>query len=240
MISVSTFVEKLRACFGEGVQLPVAFWRSNEPVAQSDKIAGCFFKGFRAVLDGEPLSLSLENCTCGGGRFYLGFTDMPERVPRFVSLTEKYKRTSEDVLEFVKDIDVKRGGFPYVNFVRLDQLALLDEMEGLLFFATPDVLSGLCGWAFFDNNDDGAVSTLFGSGCSTMITNVITENERGGQRCYLGLFDPSVRPQVGVNELGFSIPRSRLMTMLDTMDDCFLNGSPAWEKVRQRIDNPTD
>lgn len=240
MISVSTFVEKLRAYFGDDVQLPVAFWRSNVPVAQSDKIAGCFFKGFGAVRDGEPLSLSLENCTCGGGRFYLGLTDMPERVPLFVSLTEKYKRAPEDVLEFVKDIDVKRGGFRCVNFTRLDKLTSLDEIEGLMFFATPDVLSGLCGWAFFDNNDAGAVSAIFGSGCSTMISNVITENEHGGQRCFLGLFDPSVRPQVGANELGFSIPRSRLLTMLDTIDACFLNGSPAWEKVKQRICNPDD
>lgn len=240
MISVTTFVEKLKAYFGNDVQLPIAFWRSHEAVAQSDKIAGCFFKGFHAVRNGEPLSLSLENCTCGGGRFYLGLADMPERVPRFVSLTEKYKRTPEDVLEFVKDIDVKRGGFPCVNFVRLDKLESLDELEGLIFFATPDVLSGLCGWAFFDNNDDSAVSTLFGSGCSTMFTNVISENKRGGQRCFLGLFDPSVRPQVGVNELGFSIPRSRLMTMLDTIDDCFLNGSPAWQKVKQRINHPTE
>lgn len=240
MISVTTFIEKLKAYFGDDVQLPIAFWRSHEAVAQSDKIAGCFFKGFHAVRDGEPLSLSLENCTCGGGRFYLGLADMPERVPRFVSLTEKYKRTPEDVLEFVKDIDVKRGGFPCVNFVRLDKLESLDELEGLIFFATPDVLSGLCGWAFFDYNDDGAVSTLFGSGCSTMFTNVISENERGGQRCFLGLFDPSVRPQVGANELGFSIPRSRLMTMLDTIDDCFLNGYPAWQKVKQRINHPTE
>ena len=240
MISVTTFIEKLKAYFGDDVQLPIAFWRSHEAVAQSDKIAGCFFKGFHAVRNGEPLSLSLENCTCGGGRFYLGLADMPERVPRFVSLTEKYKRTPEDVLEFVKDIDVKRGGFPCVNFVRLDKLESLDELEGLIFFATPDVLSGLCGWAFFDNNDDSAVTTLVGSVCSTMFTNVISETERGGQRCFLGLFDPSVRPQVGANELGFSIPRSRLMTMLDTIDDCFLNGSPAWQKVKQRINHPTE
>ena len=235
MISVTTFVEKLKAYFGDDVQLPIAFWRSHEAVAQSDKIAGCFFKGFHAVRNGEPLSLSLENCTCGGGRFYLGLADMPERVPRFVSLTEKYKRTPEDVLEFVKDIDVKRGGFPCVNFVRLDKLASLDELEGLIFFATPDVLSGLCGWAFFDNNRRDAVQTIFGSGCSSVISTAINENTRGGQSCFLGLFDPSVRPFVGADELGFSIPASRLESMAASISDCFLNGSFAWGKVKERL-----
>lgn len=235
MLSVPTFVEKLKRYFGDDMQLPIAFWRSNEPLAQTEKIAGCFFKGFAAVRDGEPLSLSLQNCTCGGGRFYLGIADMPDRVPQFVSLTEKYKRSPEDVLKFVEDIEVKRSDLPFVNFERIDKLDTFDNIEGLMFFATPDVLSGLCGWAFFDTNDSGAVRTIFGSGCSTMISNVITENEKKGQSCYLGLFDPSVRPQVGANELGFSIPRSRLATMLATIDDCFLNGSHAWEKVKQRI-----
>ena len=160
---------------------------------------------------------------------------MPARVPQFVSLTEKYKRSPEDVMKFVESIDVKRSDLQFVNFMRIDKLDTLDNIEGLMFFATPDVLSGLCGWAFFDNNDSGAVRTIFGSGCSTMISNVITENEKNGLSCYLGLFDPSVRPQVGANELGFSIPRSRLITMLETIDDCFLNGSHAWEKVQLRI-----
>ncbi len=34
-----------------------------------------------------------ENIGCGGGKFYTGFTEMPERVPTFVSLKEKYKQT---------------------------------------------------------------------------------------------------------------------------------------------------
>ena len=39
----------------------------------------------------HTVSLNADVIGCGGGKFYTGFTDMPERVPTFVSLKEKYK-----------------------------------------------------------------------------------------------------------------------------------------------------
>jgi len=44
-----------------------------------------------------------------------------------------------------------------------------------------------------------------------------------------------VRPWVGPNELSFTIPMSRFKVMLDTMHDCFLFGSHAWERVKTRL-----
>ena len=67
-------------------------------------------------------------------------------------------------------------------------------MEGILFFATPDMLSGLATWAFFDNNADDAVSCIFGSGCSSVVAQAVKENRTGGRRTFIGLLDPSVRP----------------------------------------------
>ena len=104
-----------------------------------------------------------------------------------------------------------------------------------MFYATPDMLSGLCGWAFFDINEPDAVVARFGSGCSTVVSMTIVENARHGHRCFLGLFDPSVRPWVGKDELSFTVPMSRFTAMLDTMRDCFLFGSHAWERVKNRM-----
>jgi hypothetical protein len=63
----------------------------------------------------------------------------------------------------------------------------------------------------------------------------IVENARQGHRCFLGLFDPSVRPWVGKDELSFTVPMSRFRAMLGTMRDCFLFGSHAWERVKNRM-----
>ena len=235
MITPLELTNKLVSAFGEKMALPFGFWRSDIPVTNTEKIYGCFFKALRRLRDGISVSLCEDNITCGGGKFYLGLTEMPERVPGFVSLKERYKRTPEDVCKFIASIDVKRNPYKYVNFQPLDKLETLDHIEGLAFIVTPDVLSGLCGWALFDNNSPDAVRTIFGSGCSTLFSNVISENEIGGMSCFLGLFDPSVRPQVEPDELGFSIPKSRLVSMISTLDECFLADSHAWTFVKTRL-----
>lgn len=234
-MELKDFIGSYREAFGEKAQLPLLFGYSDEPVAPTAKIGGCFFKGLQAAREGSPVSLSAEVIGCGGGKLYTGFSDMPERVPNFVSLVEKYKKTPEMVADYVKGLNMSRNAKPYLNFVRADQADSLDGFEGVMFYATPDMLSGLCGWAFFDSNEPDAVVAQFGSGCSTVVSMTVVENARGGHRCFLGLFDPSVRPWVGKDELSLTIPMSRFTVMLDTMHDCFLFGSHAWERIKERL-----
>ena len=234
-MELKEFVESYREAFGENAQLPLLFGYSDTPVAETAKIGGCFFKGLQAAREGTPISLSVEVIGCGGGKLYTGFTDMPEHVPNFVSITEKYKRTPEMVADYVKRLEMPRATKPYLNFVRIDQAESFEGFEGVMFYATPDMLAGLCGWAYYDTNEEDAVVARFGSGCSTVVSMTVVENARGGYRCFLGLFDPSVRPWVGKDELSFTVPMSRFTAMLDTMRECFLFGSHAWEKVKTRL-----
>lgn len=230
------FIQNYREAFGHKAPLPLLFGYSDQPIAETKKIGGCFFKGLQAAREGVPVSLSADVIGCGGGKLYTGFSDMPERVPGFVSLKEKYKKTPEMVVEYIQGLEMERSEKPYLNFIRIDQAETFECTEGILFYATPDMLSGLCGWAFFDSNMPDAVVSQFGSGCSTVVSMAITENRKGGSRCFLGLFDPSVRPYVGKNELSFTIPYSRFVQMAKTMKDCFLFDSHAWQKVKARLD----
>ena len=207
MINVQDFIHNYRTAFGEKAPLPLLFGYNDQPIATTAKIGGCFFKGLNEARDGEPVSLSADVIGCGGGKLYTGFSDMPERVPKFVSLTEKYKKTPEMVKDYIDSLQMKRAEKTYLNFIRADKAETFDNVEGILFYATPDMLSGLCGWAFFDNNEPDAV-----------------------------VFDPSVRPFVGRDELSFTIPFSRFVTMMDTMKECFLFDSHAWKKVKARIE----
>ncbi len=235
-MDIQAFISHFREAFGQHAQLPLLFGYSDQAVAATQKIGGCFFKGLQAAREGTPVSLSVDVIGCGGGKLYTGFSDMPERVPGFVSLKEKYKKTPEMVVDYVQSLGMKRAEKPYLNFVRIDQAKSFEGTEGLLFYATPDMLSGLCGWAFYDSNNADAVVSLFGSGCSTVVSMTVEENRRQGHRCFLGLFDPSVRPWVGKNELSFTIPLSRFVPMMDCMKDCFLFDSQAWEKVKRRLE----
>lgn len=235
-MDINTFITNYREAFGQHAELPIAFWYSDQMEAPTEKVNGCLFKCLKQVREGKIVSLSNETTTCGGGKFYIGFTDMPERVPGFVSLKEKYKKTPEMVLDFIEGIQVPKAEKTYLHFARIDKITSFDEAEGLLFLATPDILSGLATWTYFDNNSPGAVSTPFGSGCSSVITQTILENRKQGRNTYLGFFDPSVRPYFESNLLSFTIPMSRFREMYHTMRESCLFGTHAWGKIKERIE----
>lgn len=234
-MEVKRFISNYREAFGEAAELPIVFWYSEMPFVNTEKINGCFFKGMETVRKGNPISLSVETVTCGGGKFYSGFTEMPERIPNFVSLKEKYKKTPEMVIDFVENLDVPRAEMNYLNFARIDNIDRFDAIEGIVFFATADILSGLATWTYFDNNAEDAVSAPFGSGCSSIITQVVNENKRGGRRTFIGLFDPSARPYLEANRLSFAIPMSRFREMYHTMRESSLFDTHAWSKIRERM-----
>lgn len=139
------------------------------------------------------------------------------------------------VTEFVHELRVPRATKAYLNFSRIDGVESFDALEGLLFLATPDILSGLTTWAFFDNNAPDAVATIFGSGCSSIITQAVVENRKNGRRTFLGFFDPSARPYVEPEVLSFTIPMVRFKEMYHTMRRCCLFDTHAWEKAKNRI-----
>ena len=139
------------------------------------------------------------------------------------------------VVDFIRQIQVPRAEKTYLHFARLDTLASFDNVEGLLFLATPDILSGLTTWAFFDTNAFDTVATPFGSGCSSVVTFTILENRKGGKRTFLGFFDPSVRPHFEADKLSYTIPMSRFKEMYETMRQSCLFDTHAWGKIKERM-----
>lgn len=234
-MEVKTFIENYTEAFGEKAELPFVFWYSGDPAGVVEKVGGCLFKCMKEVKEGETVSLSAGTIGCGGGKFYTGFTGMPERIPHFVSLKERYKQTPDMVTEFVEKLQVPQASEAYLNSARIDKVDNFENIEAVLFLATPDILSGLTTWAYFDNNSDEAVSAPFGSGCSTVITRAVIENRKNGRRTFIGFFDPSVRPYFDPDILSFIIPMSRFREMYHTMRESCLFDTHAWGKLRERI-----
>jgi hypothetical protein len=231
---IQTFLQKYREAFGNAVPLPVAFGYSHNPVAEVKRIPRCMIGAIRKVCGGEPLTLSADNVLCGGGSLYTAFAPMQDRIPAFVSETEHYKQTPEQVRRYIHNLDIQLAEKPYLNFIRIDKLSSFDDVEGILFFATPDVLSGLCSWAFYDNDADDAVSVRFASGCCSIVTFAVNENRKNGRSCFIGMLDPSARPLVPANELTFVIPVSRFREMMRTMENSALFRK-AYSIVKKRI-----
>lgn len=231
---IQTFLKRYREAFGEAVPYPIAFGYSDIPAVEGKKVPRCMIGAIRRVCEGEPLTLCAENVLCGGGSLYTAFAPMQERIPGFVSETEHYKRTKEQVKAYIDRLDIRLTEKPYLNFIRMDKLADFNSVEGILFFATPDMLSGLCAWAFFDNDADDAVCTRFASGCCSIVTFAVQENRRGGRSCFLGMLDPSARPLVPSNELTFTVPMGRFREMVQTMEHSALF-QKACSIVRKRM-----
>lgn len=237
-MTITEFIERYKEAFGDAAPMPIAFGYSNKPVSEVKKIPKCIIGSICKVRDGEPLTLSEENVICGGGGLYTAFKEMPDRVPMFVSEVEHYKQSKELVYDYITNLNIKRSEKSYLNFVRIDFLDNWDDAEAILFFSSPDILSGLCSWAFYDNNSSDAVTTPFASGCASIVTFAINENRANGKRCFLGMFDPSARPLVPENELTFTIPMSRFKVMLETMNDSALF-QKAFSIVKKRINRNT-
>lgn len=228
------FIKKYQEAFGELAPLPIVFGYSDTPFAEVHSIPKCMIGEISKVRNSGALTICKEIVTCRGGGLYSQFTPMPDGVAKFVSGIEHYKKSEEMVCEYVDSLDLQISEKRYLNFVRIDKIASFDEFEAVLFFATPDILSGLCSWAYYDSNREDTVSTLFGSGCSSIISVGAAENRKGGNRCFIGMLDPSARLLVPRDELTFTIPMSRFRQMLETMEDSALF-QKAFSVVKRRI-----
>lgn len=237
MMNPSEFIAEYRECFGASVPLPLAVVYADKPLSEPRNIAGCMFKQFHRAYKGETVTFDTESLTCGGGKLYTGLGPVQERIYDFVSKVEKYKQSPELVRGYMTALNPRLSEKPYLNIVPVGNLDNFDEIEGLIFFVTPDVLSGLFAWANYDSSDLNAVMSPWGSGCASAITTMVNENRAGGKHCFIGMLDVSARQFFHHDILSFSIPRSRFVEMCDTMRQCCISGSPAWLKVKKRINN---
>jgi len=122
----------------------------------------------------------------------------------------------------------------YVIFKRFDQLTPDESPIAVIFFAKPDVLSGLYTLANFDQPDGNGVIAPFGSGCGTIVQKVWLESEKENPKAILGMFDVSARPYVPKDILTFAVPMKKFVQMVDNMDESFLITN-SWDKVRKRL-----
>ena len=209
-MDIQTFIQNFREAFGEKAELPLVFWYSDTQEGTAEKINGCFFKGMKTAREGGIISLNAE---------------------------ERYKQTPQMVIDFIQQIGVLKAEKKYLHFARIDRIESLKEVEGVVFIANPDMLSGLTTWAYYDNNAEDGVVSMFGSGCSCIVTQATIENRKGGKRTFIGFFDPSVRPYFEPDKLSYTIPMSRFREMCGTMRQSCLFDTHAWGKIRERMDS---
>jgi uncharacterized protein (DUF169 family) len=229
-----------------GAELPLGWFYTDDP-GRGDppapgKSARCVVSALRAAREGAPLAFSAETTLCFGGKRYFGFdTRLRPDLEYFLSCGipgmfegERYKKSPEIAAEFLRRNPPFEAPGRFIVFKRWDTLDAADEPAAVVFFAAPDVLSGLFTLANFDEGGLHGVIAPMGSGCASIVGTPLAESLSAGPRAVLGMFDVSARPCVGPNELTFTIPWARFLRMLANAEESFLiTGS--WESVRARI-----
>ncbi|MFC1948424.1 DUF169 domain-containing protein [Chloroflexota bacterium] len=227
-------------------ELPLGLYYTNKKGQAEPAVSGetsrCVIGALANVRKGNSLCFDVDSVGCPGGKKYLGFTEgiMPN-FEYFLSYGipgelegERYCKSPDLVREMYEQMPAFKAPGRYIVFKRWDNFSDQDEPEVIIFFAEPDVLSGLFTLYRFDEVDRDIVYAPFGSGCSTIVQYPYLEKDTDHPRAVIGMFDPSARPFVPKNTVSFSFPMKKLVSMIENMDESFLI-TDTWENIQKRI-----
>jgi len=229
-----------------GAELPIGFYYSNaadrKSMARPSKGHRCLIGDLSKVRKGETRCFDLATIGCAGGRRYCGFEHkVAPNFEYFLSYGipgklegERYKKTPKLVKELLKQHKPGKAPGDYIIFKRWDRMEDADNPLVIIFFAQPDVLSGLFTLANFDESRQTGVIAPFGAGCASIIDYPRHELQSSENRAVLGMFDVSARPYVPSTMLTFAVPWPRFVRMVDNMKESFLI-TKSWNKVRTRM-----
>jgi hypothetical protein len=239
------FLVRWKKYFG-GAEIPMTcYYTEDEGVADGvkpPKSHRCFLSDLAKIREGKSLRFDLATVGCYGGKRYLGFTkDVMPNFEQFLSCGipgvlegERYKKSPELVKEHEKQSPEFTAPASHIVFKRWDTLEAADDPAVVIFFAPPDVLSGLFTLANFDEADLNAVYCPFCAGCGSIVKYPFIEKESTRPRAILGMFDVSARPFVPGPTLSFAAPMNKFTAMVDNMDESFLI-MKSWKAVKRRI-----
>lgn len=194
------------------------------------------------VRSGESLAFRAESVKCGGSKRYLGFAEkIRPDFEYFLSCGienkmegERYIRTPVLVTELMNKQKKLTITGKYIVFKGWDHLDEKDSTDVAVFFAQPDVLSGLFTLANYDQSEPDSTITPFAAGCGSLVYFPYIEKDSIRPRAVIGMLDVSARPCVPEGVLTFSVPMVKFTKMISYMDESFLI-TDSWKKLQKRI-----
>jgi uncharacterized protein (DUF169 family) len=230
-----------------GADLPITFYYSDSPMpdceTEVESTVHCFVAKLGAVRKGRSICLANDDIACMGGKRYLGFSNkLRPNFPYFLSCGipgelegERYKKTPEIVEQMMALQPPFTAPAKYIVWKRFDRLEESDKPLVVVFFATPDILSGLFTLVNYEESELDGVIVPMGAGCASIVQHPLRQASEPRQRAVLGMFDVSARPHVPSKTLTLSISWAKFSRMVVDMDESFLV-TKSWEVLRKRIE----
>ena len=214
-----------------------------EGVTPKEGVSGCMIGLLQnARKKGKTVYFDKSHFGCPGGGYYMGFFESPRpNIEYFLSCGipgemdgERYIKTPERAREYFAKMIPRRAPATYCVFKPIEQFQGAIEPEVIVFFAPPDVLSGLFTLTNYALERTDAVYAPFGSGCGAILTYPLKEAVKEQPRAILGMFDVSARPMVEKETLTLAMSPSIFLKLLENASGSFLE-TESWKKVLQRI-----
>ncbi len=148
---------------------------------------------------------------------------------------ERYMPSPESVRNFLTRVNPRPAPAKYCIFKPLSQFTNGQEPEFVIFFARPEVLTGLFTQTVFTTGDMDCVVSPFGAGCTNMLAWPLYYQQQGLEKAVLGGFDPSARKYMKPDELTFTVPWSLYRKMLAALPESMFNVDGEWKNIRKKI-----
>ncbi|MBU1170873.1 MAG: DUF169 domain-containing protein [Proteobacteria bacterium] len=188
--------------------------------------------------------ISTEEYGCPGGVFYCAMMKPNLKfIEHYVTTGysgtpmhgERYLPSPGAMRTFLGKVAPRKASAKYCIFKPLSLFSDREEPEFVIFFARPEVLSGLFTQTIFTTGDVDCVASPFGAGCTNIIAWPLFYKEQGIEKAVLGGFDPSARKFMKTDELTFTIPWSLYKKMLTALPESMFNVDGAWPSVRKKV-----
>ncbi len=233
--------------FGPKTGIPIS--RELEEQGKIDMQA--MFKKFSCVMGNIWLArkkrraayISTEEYGCPGGVFYCSMMKPYLRfIEHYVTTGfegtpihgERYLPSPEAMRNFLEKVDPRKAPAKYCIFKPLSSFSDGEEPEFVIFFARPEVLTGLFVQTTFTTGEVDSVVSPFGAGCTNIIAWPLFYKEQGMEKAVLGGFDPSARKYMKTDELTFTVPLSLYQKMLKALPESMFNVNETWAGVRKK------
>lgn len=189
--------------------------------------------------------ISAEEYGCPGGVYYCSMMKPHLRfIEQYVSTGfagtpmhgERYMPGPDAMRAFMEKVNPRKAPAKYCIFKPLSQFTDGDEPEFVIFFARPEVLTGLFIQAVFTTGDMDCVASPFGAGCTNIIGWPLYYQTQGVEKAVLGGMDPSARKFMKTDELTFTVPLSLYEKMLVALPESMFAHETDWTGVRKKVE----
>jgi uncharacterized protein (DUF169 family) len=208
----------------------------------SKKGEGCIVPLIFSSAKGQTVSIDKDSTGWPCSAFYLGYKDwIFEGIECFLTdglilgrIGERFIKTRKQAKEFVSYFVPVQINNKVTIIKPLEQFKDYETPELVVFFATPDELSGLIFLLHFNSPlADDLVITGFNSGCGSIFTKPMKLISEGKKKAVLGMQDISARLRLPKEIMSLTLPYSMVIDIVNEIDSSFIK-TENWEKIKMR------